>query len=291
MSACFKQVATKASSQIFYDAAPAQDREDDVELAEQSSLAFLKMLEGFYMQNPKDKLTLLMLARSYAGYAYGFTENNILASKGSDAAAYKKSMARAKRFYGRAKKYGTELLVLLPGMSKAEDLNLEEFDTKLAKLGASQVENLFWIGFAWGNYINYNKDSVEAIASAPRIESIMKRVIEIEPDYYFGAAYTFMGAYYGSRPKMLGGNPVLSKENFEKGIAASDGKNLLAIVTEAQYYAVQVQDLSLYKRLLKKALTSDPADLPDIRLLNELAQIRANILLKKQSDFFTQAKK
>ncbi|MDX1385974.1 MAG: TRAP transporter TatT component family protein [bacterium] len=286
---CFKQVATKATSSIFYDAAPTVDREDDVELAEAASLSFLKMLEGLYGQNPRDKITLLMLARSYAGFAYGFTENEIIASKGSNKKAYDKAMARARRFYSRAKRYGLELLVLLPGMSKAEDMTLQEFEDALNGLGKSQVENLFWIGFAWGNYLNFHKDSVEAIASLPKIELVMKRVLALDPDYYYGGAYIFMGAFYGSRPKILGGNPPLAKENFDEAIGVTAGKNLMSRVTKAQFYAVQVQDMSLYKRLLQQVLNSDPAALPEMRLLNEIAQIRANLLLKKKSLFFTQA--
>ncbi len=287
----FKKVATKTSAEIFYDAAPTIDSEDDVELAEQASLGFLKMLEGFYLQNPKDKLTLVSLTRSYAGYAYGFTENELLAAKGSNGPEYKKALARANRFYGRAKRYGLELLNLLPGMNDAENSTLDEFQGALNNLGASEVENLFWIGFAWGNYLNFNKDSVEAIATLPRVEAIMKRVIELDSSYYYGGPYLFMGAIYGSRPKLLGGNPPLAKENFEKAIAVTDGKNLMAKVTEAQFYAVQTQDLTLYKNLLNQVLSGDAAALPQIRLMNELAKIRAKILLDKKTLFFTQAKK
>lgn len=287
----FKQAATKTSAEIFYDAAPTIDAEDDVELAEQASLGFLKMLEGFYLQNPKDKLTLLSLTRSYAGYAYGFTENDILANKNTNIPAYEKAMARANRFYGRAKRYGLELLTLLPGMGNPEESTIDEFKQDLAGLGSDQVENLFWIAFAWGNYLNLNKDSVEAIATLPKVQAVMERVMELDPSYYYGGPYVFMGVLYGSRPKLLGGNPPLAKENFEKALAVTDGKNLMAKVNEAQFYAVQVQNLGLYNNLLQQVLGADAAALPEIRLLNELAKIRAQILLDRKSMFFTQAKK
>lgn len=286
----FKKVATKTSAEIFYDATPTIDTEDDVELAQQASLGFLKMLEGFYLQNPKDKIVLLSLTRAYAGYAYGFTENELLATKGTKGPAYDKALARANRFYSRAKRYGVELLQELPGMGKVDESTLDEFQKDLNGLGPSEVENLFWIGFAWGNYLNFNKDSVEAIASLPKVEAIMKRVLELDASYYYGGPYLFMGALYGSRPKLLGGNPPLAKENFEKAIAVTDGKNLMARVAEAQYYAVQVQNLGLYKSLLQQVAGADASALPQIRLMNELAKIRAKILLDKKSLFFTQAK-
>jgi hypothetical protein len=98
-----------------------------------------------------------------------------------------------------------------------------------------------------------------------------------------------LGAFYGSRPELLGGNPEKSKLNFEKGIAASDGKFLMARVNMAQYYAVQTQDLVLYKKLLEEVVAGDAAALPEQRLSNELAKERAKILLKKKSQYFTQA--
>lgn len=287
LSGCgFKKVATKTTAEVFYDASPTIDREADVELAQQSLLGFLKMLEGFYVQNPKDPVVLLLLTRSYAGYAYGFTENNILKYKGSDPQQYEKYQTRAKRFYQRAKRYGLELLALDNSLEKGLEGTLQDFEAGLQKQTKEDTEKLFWAGFAWGNYLNFHKDSVEAIASAPKIEAVMKRVIELDPDYYFGGAYTFMGAYYASRPKTLGGNPELARENFAKAIAVTEGKNLMAPTTEAQFYAVQIQDKGLYQSLLQKVLNADAAALPDIRLTNELAKIRAKTLLEKQKLFF-----
>jgi len=286
----FKKVATKTTAEVFYDASPTIDQEADVELAEQASLGFLKMLEGFYIQNPKDKVVLLLLTRSYAGYAYGFTENEILANKGSNPARYKKALARAKRFYKRAKRYGTELLARFHGMEEGLEGSLKEFKDGLDRFAAHEVEYLFWSGFAWGNYLNFHKDSVEALAELPRVEAIMNRVLELNPEYYYGGADLFMGAFYGSRPKLLGGNPSLSKEYFEKAIKITNGKSLIAPVTMAQFYAVQVQDLALYNKLLEGVLVADAAALPDQRLMNELAKIRAEILLNKKSHYFTKAK-
>ena len=287
LPACFKQVATKASTQIFYDSLPTIDAESDVEMAEKSSFGFIKMLEGFYRQNPKDKTTLLLLTRAYSSYTFGFTENEILKNKGINGAEYNKQMERAKLFYDRAHKYGLELLNLLPGMKGANDKTTDEFIKSLQGLGKDQVEKLFWIGFAWGNYLNYNKDSVEAIAEAPRAEAIMNRINELQPGYYYGGPDMFLGAYYGSRPTLLGGNPPLAKEHFDKAIQSTDGKNLMASVMKAQYYAVQTQDEALFKSLLEQVTQADAAAMPEIRLMNELAKIRAQILLDRKSLFFT----
>ncbi len=284
-----KKVATKASAQIFYDATPSIDREDDVELAEQSSLGFLKMLEGFYFQNPKDRDVLFLLTKSYAGYAFGFTENDLLAAKGSDAAAYAKAEARAKRFYTRAKDYGQQLLSRNGTYAKAKEGTLDEFQKSLKSFTKADLEDLFWAGFAWGNYLNFSKDSTDAIAELPRVEALFNRILELDETYYYGGPHLFFGAFYGSRPKLLGGDPEKSKMNFEQAIQISGGKYLMGPVSEAQYYAVQVQDDGLYTKLLNEVLAADAAALPEQRLSNELAKRRAQILLDKKSLFFSQA--
>ena len=285
----FKKVATKASAQIFYDATPSIDSEDDVELAEQASLGFLKMLEGFYLQNPKDKQVLLLLTKAYAAYAFGFTENDILANKGGNQAAYNLAMARAKRFYTQARDYGLQLLSLNPAFAKAKEGTLEDFQKSLKSFGRADLEKLFWAGFAWGNYLNFNKDSTDAIAEMPRIEAVFNRILELDERYYFGGPHLFFGAFYGSRPKLLGGDPEKSKMHFDKAIAITDGKYLMGPVNEAQYYAVQVQDGALYTSLLSGVLAADAAALPEQRLSNELAKRRAKILLDKKSLFLSQA--
>ena len=288
ISCGFKKLATKASTGIFYDSTSAIDSESDVDLARDSSLAFLKMLEGFYLQNPKDPQVLLLLTRSYAGYAYGFTENDILAAKGSDEAAYQKASERAKLFYTRARKYGLELLSLNKKFAAAQEGSIDQFQAALKSFGPKDIEHLFWAGLAWGNYLNYNKDSVEAVAELPRIEALMGRVVELNGSYYYGGPHLFFGAFYGSRPKTLGGDPQKSKESFEKAIAVTDGKYLIALVAMAQFYAVQVQDVGLFQRTLNSVVAADAAALPEQRLSNELAKERAQILLRKQAQYFAE---
>jgi TRAP transporter TatT component family protein len=285
----FKKIATKATADIFYDATPSIDSEEDVELAEQSSLGFLKMLEGFYRQNPKDKKVLLLLTRSYAGYAFGFTENDILATQGSNQAAHEKAEARAKRFFTRAKDYGIQMLSLNPRFAKAKEGSLDDFKSALNSFGKGDVEKLFWAGFAWGNYLNFNKDSMDAIAEMPRIEALMERVVTLDEKFYYGGPHLFLAAFYASRSPLLGGNPEKAKMHFDKAMEISQGKYLMGPVTEAQYYSVQIQDLTLYQKLLNEVVAADAAILPEQRLSNELAKIRAKILLEKKGLFFTQA--
>ncbi|MCB1213943.1 MAG: hypothetical protein KDK66_00575 [Deltaproteobacteria bacterium] len=283
-SACgLKKTATKITTQVFYDATPSMDEESDVDLASHASLAFLKMLDSFYLQNPKDKTTLLLLTRAYSSYAYGFTENAILEAQ--DLTQQKKSKTRAKEFYRRAKKAAMELLDQ-KGLSKARQSSLEAWKKALKGKGKKDLEDLFWIAFAWGNYLNWHKDDIAAIGEIPKVQSLMERVYELDPNYYHGGPSLLLGGFYASRPPMLGGQPKLAKEFFEQALEANQGQHLMAKVAYAQFYAVQTQKRELFNRLLNEVIQGDAEAKKELILSNKLAKIRAKLLLKKADNFF-----
>lgn len=282
---CIKKIASTATSDIFYDATPMIHAEDDVELAEQSYLGFLKMLEAFSQANPKNKKILFLLTQSYTGYAYGFTENKILESANDDT-KLQLSVERAKRFYKRAKDYGLRLLSQNGSFKQGLTKGLDDYKKGLLSFSKKDVPFMFWAAYAWGNYLNFAKDSPEAVIELPKIQALMERVVELEPDYYYGSAMAFLGGFHGSRPKLLGGNLSLSQDYFEKALAVNEGKYLMIKVAYAQYYAVQSQDVALFKRLLEEVRTADPNILPEQVLVNKLAQVRAQLLLKRIDDFF-----
>ena len=284
-----KNIATQASARMFYNATPAIDQESDVALAREASLSSLKVLEGLYLQSPKNKQVLLLLTRAYAGFAYGFTENRILENRGINAAETQEAETRARLFYARGKRYGIELLSLNSNFAKALNQNTETFEKALQSFTKKDTETLFWTAFAWGNHLNANRDSVEALGDLPRVEAMMRRVLALDENYYYGAPHLFLGAYYGGRPKMLGGDPDRAREHFEKAIQIGGGKYLMSQVSMAQFYAVQIQDSALYQKLLQEVLSADAAALPEQRLSNELAKIRAEILLKRKAMLFNQA--
>ena len=114
----------------------------------------------------------------------------------------------------------------------------------------------------------------------------MKRVKELDENYYYGGPRLFLGALYASRSKMLGGQPEEAQKEFEAAIAQNHGKFLMSKVLYAQYYGVQTQNRGLFESALKEVMDADAAALPEQRLANELAKRRADILLKKEKMFY-----
>jgi hypothetical protein len=179
-----------------------------------------------------------------------------------------------------------EVLTRNSSFEKALTQDLDAFNKVLKGMGRRYLPALFWTALSWGSYINLNKDSPLAIAEYPKAEAMMARVLEIDENYFYSTPHVFFGFSLGSRPAMFGGNPQLSKEHFEKALQAFNRKFLMAHVMYAQSYCVQNQDRSMFDSLLNEVLSTSADVLPEQRLANELAHLRARWLLDHASQFF-----
>lgn len=281
-----REITTQLTAQVLKAGAPALEEDQDVLASEASGLTMIKMVESFLYSSPNNKTLNILLARSYANYAQGFLEWNMLKYEGVDEKQFKINEERAIRFYERGKDLGLKVLNRKSSFKNALNSDLDSFKKSLGSFGRKDVPLLFWTAMNWGSLINLKKDSPIAIAQFPKVEAIMQRVMTLDENYFYGGPNLFFGYSYGSRPPMFGGDPTKSKQHFEKAIKAYGGKFLLGKVYYAQSYAIQNQDPNLYTQVLNEVLSADAAALPEQRLANELAKLRAQWLLDNQAKFF-----
>ena len=160
------------------------------------------------------------------------------------------------------------------------------FKTALGNINSQTLPPLFWSAYCWGSLINLNRNSPEALISLPKVEKMMKRVLELNEGYYFGGAHLYFGILYGSMPPMLGGKPEKSEFHFNKALKITQRKFLMGQVFYAKSYAIQTQNKTLFENLLKE-VSDTPSDiLSSQRLANELAKKRAQKLLKDVDEYF-----
>jgi tetratricopeptide (TPR) repeat protein len=141
---------------------------------------------------------------------------------------------------------------------------------------------LLWHGYAWGSYINSAKDDMEAIADLPYAKAFVARSIELDPDYYNAAGYTFMGVATASE---MASDMEQAKAYFEKALAATERRALQAQVNMARHYAVKEGDRALFDELLEEVMDAhDP--LPEARLANRMARERAELYIANADQLF-----
>jgi len=267
-----KSIVVSSLGGFLDDAFIAVNEESDLQIAERSIASNLKLLDAMLKTKPNDEHLLLLASQGYAGYALGFVEDE--------------NQFRAKELYLRAKNYAQKILLEKKSFQNGLDGSVENFQTALNQSSSDDVPAIFWTALSWGSYAYLDLTNPDAIASLPKIEAMMKFVAEHDSTYYFSGANFFLGALYGSRPAMLGGDMNKSKQYFESALRINKGKFLLTQFYYAKYYAVQTQNQELFEQLLSTVENSSLDIFPEQKLTNAIAKKKAAILRSKINDLF-----
>jgi tetratricopeptide (TPR) repeat protein len=267
-----RRLAVQATLPLISSQIISMQEERDADLAEKAIPASLKMLEGLAKEDPENIWILQKLAEGFCGYAFSFLEDS--------------EPDRASGLYLRGKDYAFRALEIQSNGKTWSGLSLDEWSNRLAKVTSSQQPALFWAGQCWGSWLSLNLDSVEAFSSLPRIDALMNRAVALDPNFYYAGPHLFLGAYYGGRSRMLGGNPDKARNHFEQALKITEGKFLLISFLYAKTYAVQNQDRDLFKEQLKKVLEASDDVMPEQRLANQIAKRKAAVLLGEIDELF-----
>lgn len=249
------------------------NEEQDLGIAEVSIASNLKLLETILKNDPENEHYLFLSLMGYSSYALGFVEDY--------------NIERARLFYLRSKDYGMKILNRNSKFISAKDL--DEFISALESFSTEDIPIIFWTAIGWGSFISLNLTDPNSIADLPKVEAMMKYVIEKEPNYFYGGGHFFLGTLYGSRPKLLGGNSDLAKKHFDECIAINSGKFLMTYVYYARSYAVQTQNKRVFDECLTIVDTTSIDVLPQARLSNAIAKRKAVLLRNKMEELFLES--
>jgi hypothetical protein len=282
-----KMTANQTAS-IMVKSMPAYDRETNLEFAEQSMAGNLKMVEGLLEVTPDNRKLLELASSSYARYAFGFVEDKIdIADSRYDLEEREKLVDQAVDFYERARNYGVRLIAQSrKDFAAILEQNPEALSLELERLGEKDVPGLFWTAYAWGSLINLKQDEPRHLANLPKVDLMMRRVLELDENFFFAGPHFFYGVYYGGRPETLGGDPEKAKQHFQRAIRLTDGKYLMTKFLLAKYYAVPVQDRVLFEQTLTEVTMTPREMFPEQGLANELAKRNAYLWLDRANKLF-----
>ena len=258
-------LAMHAASPLIPNLTKAFFEECDLELAKQSLPAELKLMEGLLKNAPRNREFLTALCMGFTGYAMLFVEDQ--------------DPERASRLYLRARGYGLRA-INIEGPGHREVLN------RLSTIDKGLIEPLFWTTMSWNAWINLNLDKPAALGELSTAQACLGRVMEIDPDYFYGAPYIITGSMLAARPKMLGGDAAKAKTFFSKAMAASSGKFFLAQYYYAKYYAVRVQDKGLFFGLIRQIEAAPPDQLKEVCLINSAVKQKMKGLEEMADELF-----
>ncbi len=271
---------------LFTRAAPAFESYWDYDLAGEAMPATIVQFEGILRVIPDNDSILAQLSQAYIAYAYGWVEADV--EQFEFEGDYEEADAqrqRARMMYLRSIDL-TRHRIRLRDESVDDAVNgtVEDLEAWLHAtfVAEKDAEMLLWHGYAWGSYINTSKDDMEAVADLAYAKAFVARSIELDPNYYNAAGYTFMGVATASD---LGADMDQAKAYFDKALARTERRALQTQVNMARYYAVKTGDRELFDKLLTEVMDAEDP-LPEARLANVMARERAALYIENADQLF-----
>ncbi|MCA9612566.1 MAG: hypothetical protein KC586_07390 [Myxococcales bacterium] len=275
--------AAGSTADVFTEASPALDAHFDVTMIGDALPANVMQLEGLLRVVPDHEGALLGAMRGYGSYAYGYVEDEAerLEAAG-DAEGASEQRRRALLLYRRATELAHHYAALrLDGFEEAREEGVPAFRAWLDDLDRDDAEDLFWVGFTWGQWINAAYPN-ERHADRDFALAMVRRSVALDPRVY-GASGSGVLAFAATRAP---GTTVEGAERaWRVALERSERKNLLLLVFMARTYAVRVRDRALYVALLREVLEAGDLD-PEMRLSNLIAKRRAERYLREVARLF-----
>jgi tetratricopeptide (TPR) repeat protein len=282
-SGCIKAMLLDGQIQSTRQASAAVDTLSDYEVANSVAFAGVAQFEGMHYLAPENEDALFMLTKSWTGIGFGFIEDQMEQAEdaeGTESPLYLYHQARARAAYERAIHYGIELLEMKNDGFDAAKKNNDTIREWLA--GFNDAENdvpaLFWTGQAWMAKTNILKEEPATVAELFVGVAMVERAVQLDENYLYGSGHTVLGAYH-ARSAMA--ELEESKKHFEKAIAISQGKALLAKFQFAAKYYCTKSDKQGYEKLLNEVIEAGDV-FPEQRLTNTIAKRRAKRYMSKQ---------
>ncbi|MBW2469858.1 MAG: hypothetical protein JRE62_11200 [Deltaproteobacteria bacterium] len=266
-----KQITVGATATLLEDISKSANKQSDLRVIREGMPAYLMLIDGMVEAAPNNARLLITAAQAYASFASAFIED---ADKDY-----------ALVLFAKAKDYGLRALENR-GLKDPASGPFNEFEAAVNRLGKDDVPYMFWTGTCWGSWIRLNLGSIAAVAELPRVEALMKRVLVLDEQFYYGGPHLFMGILFASRPQIAGGDLNKAHYHFKKALAFSQDVFLMTRVYFASHYARKTLDKELFTASLQKVLDT-PADMvAQLTLLNTVAHHKAQELLAQADDFF-----
>jgi hypothetical protein len=264
------RLVSKATSGVSQGLSAGIENHDDPETVRTALPAYLLMLDGLIESSPDSADLLLTGSRLYGAYAGVFVDDP----------------ARSARLARRAMGYaGRVFCPDRPAICTSRGQPFEAFEAAAADLQEDQLDALFAYAASWAGLIQADSGNWSMIADIPKVQTLLERVVALDPDYQDGQPLLYLGVLSTLLPPAYGGKPEQGQAYFERALALSQGRNQMARVLYAQHYARLVFDRELHDRLLAEVLAADPVA-PHLTLTNVLAQQRAAELQASADDYF-----
>ena len=185
--------------------------------------------------------------------------------------------ARQKEVYNESIEYGERCMSLDPAFR--EEVNAgADADEAIHLLGEEYAGCIYWAALSLGKWATLEGFATR-VAQRDRIVNYITAVTELAPEYYYGGADRYWGAYYAILPGFMGKDLDKAAQHFQQALEYEPAY-LGTKVTMAERLATEKNDREMYIQLLQEVIDADPTGLPEIEVENRIEQIKAQEMLE-----------
>ena len=260
------------------------ESEEDIEIVGEALPFGLKLTETLLGESPRHPGLLFTACQGYVLYSYAFVDYPAELAEEEDLDRARALQTRARKFYLRAHSYCMRGLERwYPGLESALLIDPRgALGKTVKKKGKRDLPFLYWTAASLGLAISASRDDAAMLARLPEVEALLDRALDLDEDWNNGSLYEFKVQLAGAKVGEFD-EPEITR-NYERALALSSGRHAGLFVTYAEALAIPNQDRDLFLSLIKRALAVDPDAEPEIRLINLLAQRRAEFILDRMDD-------
>ena len=231
--------------------------------------------EGATKIKPDDWQTWTKLDRAVYFLADGYLNPSVF--EGADKAKYEE-------MHEKGIKYGEYAMVAYSPEFKAKVQAGAKVEDAVELIGKDGIGTMYWYASNLGKWAN-SKGFTTKLAQKDKILKVMKRCLELDPDYFYAAPHRYFGAFYAIAPAFAGGDLDKSAEQFKIAIAKAPnyfGTHYLY----AENWATKKGDKDLFTKELQFILNSPENVLPDLVPEQKVEKVKAKRLLDQINDKF-----
>ncbi|HEX9723094.1 MAG TPA: TRAP transporter TatT component family protein [Vicinamibacteria bacterium] len=281
-----KKYAVNQIGELLSSGDSIYETEEDIVLVREALPFSLKLVETLLTESPNHRGLLLAACRGFVLYSYAYVdyEAEVLADEDLDLARTLRE--RARRLYLRGLGYGIRALEQsYPGFGDMLSRSPED------AAGSTDQDDrerdlplLYWTAASLGLAISVSKNDAAMLAKLPEVEAILDRALELDESWNQGALHEFKLTVAASQPGRMDTDRMES--HYQRALDLSRGRRASLYLAYAEAHSVPMQNRNEFRSLLETALDIDPDAEPSYRLMNLLAQRRAEWLLSRIDELF-----
>jgi hypothetical protein len=246
--------------------------DEDPQLVKEALPFALKTNESLLEVSPEHEGLLEATATGFLAYALLIKEEADRL-EANDLQSARKLKRRASRLFIRGRDYALKALDnRYPGFT--ERLKSDRAAT-LAVTTAFDAPFMYLAGAGLAGAVSTDTSNLGLVAELPAAGALVQRVLLVDDTFNEGSAHEFMISFEASRP---GGSIEAARRHYDWALAQSQGKRASVYLALAEAVSVGEQDVNEFRAMLKAARAVDIDERPEDRLLNVVAQERAEWL-------------